>query len=81
MDDIILIESSRKQVELMSRLSKSFALKDLGNLHYVLDIEVIRTKETLFMYQRKYIADLLQSNKDERLQVVHTPLCTGRWAV
>ncbi|GJX76813.1 putative reverse transcriptase, RNA-dependent DNA polymerase [Tanacetum coccineum] len=34
-------------------------MKDLGRLKYFLGIEVIRSKQGIFMYQKKYVLDLL----------------------
>ena len=34
-------------------------MKDLGNLKYFLGIEVLRSKQIIFIHQRKYILDLL----------------------
>ena len=32
---------------------------DLGNLHYFLDLQVLQTKEGIFISQSKYVCDLL----------------------
>ena len=34
-------------------------MKDLGDLHYFLSIQVIRTSVGIFLSQQKYVADLL----------------------
>jgi hypothetical protein len=34
-------------------------MKNLGGLKYFLRIEVVRTKQGIFLYQRKYVLDLL----------------------
>ncbi|GJU08092.1 putative reverse transcriptase, RNA-dependent DNA polymerase [Tanacetum coccineum] len=34
-------------------------MKDLGRLKYFLGIEVLRSKQGIFMYQKKYVLDLL----------------------
>ena len=49
-DDIIVASSSQEAVDALLRdLEKDFAIKDLGNLHYFLGIQVQRKKgELLF---------------------------------
>ncbi|KAL5821817.1 hypothetical protein ACOSQ3_023699 [Xanthoceras sorbifolium] len=44
----------------MLQLNKAFALKDLGDLHYFLDIKVQPIAIGLHLSQHKYIGDLLQ---------------------
>lgn len=45
-DDIIVVSSLQEGVKvLLKALSSEFALKDLGELHYLLRIEVTKTKE------------------------------------
>ena len=41
-------------------LAKEFKVKDLGHLKYFLGIEVARSKQGIFISQRKYVLDLLQ---------------------
>lgn len=41
-------------------LLKCFCIKDLGNLKYFLGIEFSRSKKGIFMFQRKYVLDILQ---------------------
>ncbi|GJU63390.1 retrovirus-related pol polyprotein from transposon TNT 1-94 [Tanacetum coccineum] len=40
-------------------LSNCFHMKDLGNLKYLLGIEVARAKEEIFLCQRKYALDII----------------------
>lgn len=59
-DDIIVTSSSSKAVTtLLQDLKKEFALKDLGDLHYFLVIEVKREKNGILLSQRKYARDIL----------------------
>ena len=41
------------------QLSASFDMKDLGDLHYFLKIEVIRTPEGILISQRHYVLSML----------------------
>jgi histone deacetylase 1/2 len=45
---------------LLKSLNKNFAIKDLGDLHYFLGIEVTKTQNGLLLTQGKYAKDLLQ---------------------
>ncbi|XP_062089689.1 uncharacterized mitochondrial protein AtMg00810-like [Humulus lupulus] len=45
---------------LISYLIQDFALKDMGDLHYFLEVEVLRTAGVLHLSQSKYIFDLLK---------------------
>ncbi|GJU87746.1 putative ribonuclease H-like domain-containing protein [Tanacetum coccineum] len=45
--------------KLKKNLFTEFEMKDLGRLKYFLGIEVLRSKQGIFMYQKKYVLDLL----------------------
>lgn len=62
---------------LLQDLSKNFALKDLGNLHFFLGIEVKRTVEGLLLSQEKYASDLLARIAMKECRPVTTPLSTS----
>jgi hypothetical protein len=74
-DDIIVASSSSSAVDhLLRNLQDDFALKELGPLHYFLDIEVSRTKDGLTLSQKKYTADVLQHAGMTACKPVATPL-------
>ncbi|KAJ0493560.1 putative RNA-directed DNA polymerase [Helianthus annuus] len=59
-DDIIITGNNPATItQLISRLDSLFALKDLGQLHYFLGIEVVHKNLDLILSQRKYIGDIL----------------------
>lgn len=59
-DDILITASNTKIIsDLVTQLSSKFALKDLGNLHYFLGIEVHTTPKGFVLSQAKYAMDLL----------------------
>lgn len=59
-DDIIVTSSSQDAVNiLLAGLKEDFALKDLGDLHYFLGIEVMRTREGLLLSQKQYARNIL----------------------
>jgi histone deacetylase 1/2 len=60
-DDIIVVSSSSSASDkLIREMSSSFAVKDLGTLHYFLGIEVHHQSSRLVLTQKKYAMDLLQ---------------------
>ena len=44
---------------LQGQLATEFEMKNLGGLKYFLGIEVTRSKQGIFLSQRKYVLDLL----------------------
>ena len=59
-DDIVLTGNSPSFLQsLILQLSSKFELKDLGNLHYFLGLQITRTTNGLFLNQTKYAHDLL----------------------
>jgi histone deacetylase 1/2 len=59
-DDIVVTSSSDAAIlALLHNLSNDFALKDLGNLHFFLGLEVHRQSDGLLLNQAKYVNDLL----------------------
>lgn len=61
-DDIIITGPDQAHLlSFITTLATRFALKDLGHLSYFLGVEVIPTAHGLFLSQRKYVCDLLDS--------------------
>ena len=60
-DDIVLTGDDAEEMQVLKEyLAKEFEIKDLGCLKYFLGIEVARSKQGIFISQRKYVIDLLQ---------------------
>ncbi|XP_028078310.1 uncharacterized protein LOC114280179 [Camellia sinensis] len=60
-DDIVLIGDNVEEISCLKEyLAKEFEIKDLGYLKYFLGIEVARSKDVIFICQRKYVLDLLK---------------------
>jgi hypothetical protein len=60
-DDIIVTSSSDSAISALLRtLSTDFALKDLGDLHYFLGLEVHKHSNGLLLIQEKYANDIIQ---------------------
>jgi len=74
-DDIIVASSSCEATSaLLKDLEKEFALKDLGDLHYFLGMEVKRTEQGLVMSQQRYAADVLKRTWMNKSKAIDTPL-------
>uniref|UniRef100_A0A803PPM4 Reverse transcriptase Ty1/copia-type domain-containing protein n=1 Tax=Cannabis sativa TaxID=3483 RepID=A0A803PPM4_CANSA len=77
-DDIIITGSNLKKIAaLIKALDLKFALKNLGNLHYFLGIEVHHTKEGLHLSQAKYVRDLLCRAQMQDAKPAPTPMTSG----
>jgi hypothetical protein len=77
-DDIIVASSLQEATSaLLKDLEKDFALKDLGDLHYFLGIEVKHLGDGLLMSQERYATDILRRAGMDRSKPVETPLSTS----
>ena len=77
-DDIIVASSSTEGTKLLLRaLGSEFALKDWGDLHYFLGIEVTHVKDGIVLTQDKYASDLLKRVGMSECKPVTTPLSTS----
>ncbi|XP_060674740.1 retrovirus-related Pol polyprotein from transposon RE1 isoform X2 [Ziziphus jujuba] len=78
-DDIIITGNNAIFVnQLIGDLNQQFSLKDLGDLHFFLGIEVHRSEGVMHLTQSKYIRDLLQKSKMDGAKEVSSPMLTGR---
>ena len=58
-DDIIVASSTQEAtLALLQDLKQDFALKDLGDLHYFLGIEVNKVHDGIVLTQKKYASDI-----------------------
>ncbi|KAH9689176.1 retrovirus-related pol polyprotein from transposon RE1 [Citrus sinensis] len=77
-DDIIVTGSDSTQIQqVITNLQTTFALKDLGELHYFLGIQVTKTATGLHLSQTKYIADLLNKVKMQDCTPCSTPMAAN----
>ncbi|XP_028944648.1 uncharacterized mitochondrial protein AtMg00810-like [Malus domestica] len=59
-DDIIITGSAMQAIiEVIQSLAKEFEIKDLGPLHYFLEIQIVQNMDGMFLSQDKYVTDLL----------------------
>ena len=74
-DDIIVTSSSNEAISaLFSDPNKHFAIKDLGDLHFFLGIEVKKLHDGLLLTQEKYAMDLLARVGMKNCKPAPTPL-------
>lgn len=74
-DDILLTGSDLQMLTtIKTQLHNEFSIKDLGNIHYYLGLEFIRTKQGITMTQQKYALGLLQDADLLSCKAVSTPL-------
>jgi histone deacetylase 1/2 len=74
-DDIIVASSDvRGTKALLVALQQDFALKDLGDLHYFLGIEVAKKRDDLVLSQSRYAHDILARSRMDKCKAVDTPL-------
>jgi hypothetical protein len=63
---------------LLQDLDKEFALKDLGDLHYFLGIEVTKIHDGILLSQSKYAMDILQRDGMMKCKPVSTSLSASK---
>lgn len=74
-DDIIVASPSAQAViALLRSLEKEFALKDLGELHYFLGIEVKKASGNILLNQERYASEIVKRVSMENCKSVSTPL-------
>ncbi|XP_066396527.1 uncharacterized protein [Miscanthus floridulus] len=78
-DDIIVASSTQEATAcLLQDLRKEFALKDLGDLHFFLGIEVKKINNGILLTQGKYAKDVLQHANMMECKPVSSPLSTSK---
>ena len=76
-DDLVITGNDPIFVSsIIEQLSHRFSVKDMGQLHFFLGMEVIPTTTSLFLSQHKYIIDLLTKLNMHGAKEVTTPLST-----
>ncbi|KAM1315704.1 hypothetical protein ACFX2F_019436 [Malus domestica] len=78
-DDIIITRSSPTVCQsIISKLQSLFPVKDLGDIHYFLGIEVHRSSTGLFLHQSKYALDLLKKTDMLGVKPCSTPVSSAK---
>ncbi|XP_019052175.1 PREDICTED: uncharacterized protein LOC109114278 [Nelumbo nucifera] len=74
-DDILVTGSDTGSIaSLIQSMSSIFAVKDLGDLHHFLGLEVHRHSTGIFLSQRRYTMDLLRRAKMDGAKLISTPM-------
>ena len=75
-DDIIVTGNDSSQIaSLIAALSTVFELKDLGDLHYFLGIQITPSPHGLLLSQSKYASNVLHRFHMENAKPTKTPCC------
>lgn len=78
-DDIILNGSNKDVLKnTITKLQDIFAIKNLGDLHYFLGIQVSSDLSSITISQTQYIHDLLNWLKFSNLKSTPSPMANGR---
>ncbi|KAJ0798162.1 putative RNA-directed DNA polymerase [Helianthus annuus] len=74
-DDIILTASSNELLQdIINKLSREFAMTDLGPLHHFLGIKVTRSDRGLFLDQSQYAKDIISRASMDACKPCTTPV-------
>ena len=74
-DDLVITGADLGEIDrVKQQLAASFDMKDLGDLHYFLGIEVIRTPEGILISQRHYVLSMLFKFGMADCKSISTPL-------
>lgn len=77
-DDIIITGNNSTAIAtIVDRLNTLFALKDMGQLHYFLGVEVVHKGADLVLSQRKYIREILHRAGLADCKPLATPMSTS----
>jgi histone deacetylase 1/2 len=77
-DDIIVVSSiSGATTTLLKKLNEDCALKDLGELHYFLGIEVSKVRDGIILTEEKYANDVLERAGMTQCKPANSPLSTS----
>jgi Reverse transcriptase (RNA-dependent DNA polymerase) len=74
-DDMIYMGTNVKLTNwFKEKMMSTFDMTDLGELHYFLGLEIIQQSGSIFMFQRKYAADLLEKFSIKEAKYATTPM-------
>ncbi|XP_042950169.1 uncharacterized mitochondrial protein AtMg00810-like [Carya illinoinensis] len=71
---VVIGDNTQKINDFISQLAQQFSIKDLGQLHYFLGIEVHKLGRDKFLSQHKYALDLLNRVDMVESKPIATPM-------
>eukprot|EP00253_Pinus_taeda_P018157 PITA_18157 len=76
-DDLFLTESSKHIKDCKKNLTIEFNMKDLGQMHYFLGLEVWQQKGEIFLGQGRYATEILKRFRMQDCRPMATPMITN----
>ena len=76
-DDLLLTRSSKLIKDYKENLATEFDMKDLGQMHYFLGLEVWQQKEEIFLGQGRYTTKIMKRFQMEDCRSMTTPMITN----
>ena len=73
-DSIVTRNDEREKHEVKQRLATEFEIKELGKVKHFLNIEVAYSTQEIFIYQQKYVTNLLTETRKIGCKLVSTPM-------
>ena len=77
-DDLFLTGSSKLIKDCKKNLATEFDMKDLGQIHYFLGLEVWQQKGEIFLGQGRYATKILKRFRMQDCRPMATPMITNR---
>lgn len=77
-DDLIFIGNRSEMLDdFKLSMMQEFEMTDMGKLHHFLGIEVLQSKNGVFISQESYAKEILKKFRMEQANPVSTPCMTG----
>ena len=77
-DDILLTRNDLQEMQCLKEFPYAqFKIKDLGNLHFFLGIEIIKEATRVILTQCKFALDLIAKHDGDSFKPVLSPLLVG----
>jgi len=74
-DDIVVTGNDLEEIKILKTfLDDKFKIKDLGELHYFLGMEIIKVPNGMIMTQRKYAMEMIKEFECDELTAVACPM-------